>query len=165
MGWLPEVSVEGSLAPEAAAGRWEKELAVRAVEVDLGFEHPCESGGDRDHAAGVGLAVVGLRALEDLALVGGAADLERLAVEVFSAQGQHLPQSQAAVGEDADHRLVATGRLGEAVHLLEGEYADGSRLLLRSRIVGTDADALEGVKVADVVGDRLDGVWRPGLPR
>lgn len=40
MGGLPEVSIEGALAPEAAAGRWEEELALGTVEVDLGFEHP-----------------------------------------------------------------------------------------------------------------------------
>lgn len=76
MGWLPKVAVEGALAPEAAAWGWEEKLAVGAVEVDLGFEHPGEGCGDRDDAAGVGLAVVGLGALEDPALVGGAADLE-----------------------------------------------------------------------------------------
>ena len=119
-------------------------------------------GGDRDHAAGVGLAVVGLRSLKDLALVGGAADLERLAVEVFAAQGQHLPQPQAAVGEDADHRLVAAGHFGEAVHLLEAGDADRPRLLLRPRVVGPDADALEGVEVADFVGDRVLGHCREG---
>src|SRR3954454_24591332 len=126
LGRLPEVAVEGPLAPEAAAGRWEEELAVGAIEVGLGFEHPGERWRDRDDAAGVGLAVIGLRALEDLALVGGAADLERLAVEVFAAEGQHLPQPQAAVGEDADHCLVAARSLGEAVHLLKGEEADRS---------------------------------------
>lgn len=119
LGRLPEVAVEGALAPEAAAGRREEELAVGAVEVDLRFEHLGEGRWNRDDAAGIGLAVVGLGALE-----GGAADLERLAVEVFSAQGQDLPQSQAAVGEDADHCLESTGRLGESVHFLEGEDAD-----------------------------------------
>jgi len=92
LGWLPEVAVEGALAPEATARGWEEELAVGAVEVDLGFEHPGGRCRHRDEAAGVGLAVVGLRALEDLALVGGAADLERVAVEVFAAQGQ-CPQA------------------------------------------------------------------------
>ena len=91
LGWLPKVTVEGALAPEAATGRREEEMAVGAVEVDLGFEHPGEGGGDGDEAAGVGLTVVGLRSLEDLALVSGAADLERLAFEVLAAQGQDLP--------------------------------------------------------------------------
>lgn len=84
-----------------------------------------------------------------------AADLERLAVEVFAAQGQDLAEAQAAVGEDADHRLVAPGSFGEAVHLLEGEHSDRAGLLLRSRIVGANADALEGIEVADFVGDRV----------
>lgn len=35
--------------------------------------------------------MVGLGALEDPTLVGGATDLERLAVEVFAAQGVVLP--------------------------------------------------------------------------
>ena len=89
MGRLPEVAVEGALAPEAAARRWEEELTVRTVEVDLGFEHPGEGCRDRHHAAGVGLAV------------GGAADLEDLAVEVFAALGNSsylgrvLPHSEA----------------------------------------------------------------------
>jgi len=94
--------------------------------------------------------------------MGGAADLERLAVEVFSAKRQHLPQPQTAVGENADHCLVAAGRFGEAVHFLEGEDADRSRLLLRPRVVGSDADALEGVEVADFVGDRVLGHRREG---
>jgi hypothetical protein len=45
----------------------------------------------RDDAAGVLLAVVGLGALGDHSLMGGAADLEGLAVEVFVAEGQHVP--------------------------------------------------------------------------
>jgi hypothetical protein len=89
--------------------------------------------------------------------VGGAAHLERLAVKVFAAERQHLPQPQAAVGEDADHRLVATSRFGEAVHFLEAEDADRARLLLRPRVVRADADALEGVEVADFVGDGVLG--------
>lgn len=75
-----------SCAGRGGLGGWEEELAVGAVEVDLGFEHPGEGRGNRDDAAGVGLAVVGLRSLEDLALVGGAANLEGLAVEVFPAK-------------------------------------------------------------------------------
>src|SRR5690349_20652020 len=86
LGWLPKVTVEGALAPEAATGRREEEMAVGAVEVDLGFEQPGEGCRHRDDAAGVGLTVVGLRPLEDLALVGSAANLERLAVGVFAAQ-------------------------------------------------------------------------------
>jgi hypothetical protein len=89
--------------------------------------------------------------------VGGAADLERFAVEVFAAQGQDLPQPQAGVSEDAGHRLVAAGRLGEAVHLLEAEDADRAGLLPRSWIVRMDADALERIEVADFVGDRVLG--------
>jgi hypothetical protein len=88
---------------------------------------------------------------------GGAADLEGLPVEVFAAQGQDLPQSQAGVGENADHCLVASGRLGEAVHLLEAEDPDRAGLFLRSWIVGPDADALERIEVADFVGDRVLG--------
>lgn len=91
LGGLPKVAVEGALAPEAAAGRWEEELAVGTVEVDLGFEHPGEGCRHRDDAAGVGLAVVGLGALEDPALVGGAADLERLAVESSRRSGSTFP--------------------------------------------------------------------------
>jgi hypothetical protein len=93
LGWLPEVALEGALAPEAASGRREKELAVWAVEVDLSFQHPSERCRHRDDSAGVGLAVVGLRPLEDLALAGGAADLDGLAVEVFAAEGQDPPTS------------------------------------------------------------------------
>jgi hypothetical protein len=88
LGRLPNIAVEGALAPEAAAGGWEEELAVGAVEVDLGFEEPGEGGGDGDYAAGVLLAVVGLGALEDSALVSGAANLEGLSVEVFGSEIQ-----------------------------------------------------------------------------
>ena len=56
--------------------------------------------------------------------MGGATDLEGLAVEVFAAQGQHLAETEAGFGEDAD-------RAG---------------LLLRPRVVGTDADALKGLR-------------------
>jgi len=56
----------------------EEQLAVLVVDLDLGFEHPDEGRGDGDNAAGAGLAVVGLRPLEDLALVGGVANLEGL---------------------------------------------------------------------------------------
>lgn len=73
-------------------------MAVGAVEVDLGFEHPGEGGGDGDDAAGVGLAVVGLRALEDLALVGGAADLEGFDVEVLVAQRRPSPDWKTRIG-------------------------------------------------------------------
>jgi hypothetical protein len=45
----------------------------------------------RDDTAGVGLAVVGLRALEDLAVVGSAADLERLVVEDSRRKGSTSP--------------------------------------------------------------------------
>ena len=54
------------------------------------MEEPGEGCGDGDGAAGVLLSVVGLGALEDPARVGGAADLEGLAVEVCAAQGQDL---------------------------------------------------------------------------
>jgi hypothetical protein len=64
----------------------EEQLAVLAIDLDLGFEHPGQGRRHGDDATRVGLAVVGLRAVEDLALVGGAADLKRLAVEVFSLQ-------------------------------------------------------------------------------
>ena len=72
------------------AGGWEEEPAVGAAEVDLGFQEPGEGRGDRDYAAGVLLAVVGLGSLEDAALVGGATNLEGLAVEVFGAEREHL---------------------------------------------------------------------------
>lgn len=84
LGRLPEVAVEGALAPEATAWRREEQLAVGAIEADLGFKHPSESCRHRDDPPSVGLTVIGLRALEDLALVGGTTDLERLAVEVFA---------------------------------------------------------------------------------
>jgi hypothetical protein len=45
LGRLPDVTVEGALAPEATSGGWEEEVAVGAVEVDLGFEYPSERGG------------------------------------------------------------------------------------------------------------------------
>lgn len=64
-----------------------RELAVGAVEFDLGFEEPGEGCGDGDDAAGVLLAVVGLDALEDPTLMDGAANPEGLAVEVFGAEG------------------------------------------------------------------------------
>ena len=73
LGRLPDVAVEVALAPHAAGGGREEEIAVGVVEVDLGFEHPGQGRGDGDRAAGVLLAVVGLGALEDRALVGGAA--------------------------------------------------------------------------------------------
>jgi len=72
---LPDIAIEGALAPEAASGGWKEQLAVGAVEVDLDFEEPGERCGDGDYAAGVLLAVVGLGALEDAALVSGATDL------------------------------------------------------------------------------------------
>jgi hypothetical protein len=143
-------------------GGREEQLALVAVELDLRFQHPSEGRGDRDDTARVRLAVVGLRALEDHSLMGGAANLERLTVEVFPAQRQHLAQAQTAVGEYADHRLVAPGRLGEAMHLLEGEDADRSRLLLRPRVVGSDPHALEGIEIADFIGDRVLGHRREG---
>lgn len=94
-----------------ATGRGPEEQLAFVADLELGFQHPGEGCGNGDDAAGVGLAVVGLRALEDLALVGGAADLESLAVEVFAVEGQ----PQAAVGDGPDHRLVAPCRLSEAV--------------------------------------------------
>lgn len=162
LGRLPDVTVEGALAPEAASGGWEEELAVGAVEVDLGFEHPSEGRGNGDDVAGVGLAVVGLGALEDLALVGGPSDLEGLAVEVFGAQRENLAEAHAGVGEGPHQCLVAARCLGEVVHLLEGEDAYGPRLLLRPWVVGPDANSLEGVEVADFVGDRVLGHCREG---
>lgn len=63
--------------------------------------------------------------------MGGAANLKRLAVEVFAAQGQDLAQPQATVGEDADHCLIVARCFREAVHFLEGEDADRAGLLLR----------------------------------
>src|SRR6201999_2028369 len=104
---------EVALAPHVAGRSPEKEIEVGAVEVDLGFEEPGEGGGDGEDAAGVLLAVVGLGALEDPARVGGAADLEGLAVEVFGAEGEDLAEAHAGVGEGPHQRLVATGRLRE----------------------------------------------------
>jgi hypothetical protein len=72
---VPEVAVEVALPPHAAGWRREEQL-VLAADLELGFQHPGEGRRHRDDAAGVGLAVIGLGALEDLALVGGAADLE-----------------------------------------------------------------------------------------
>ena len=94
--------------------------------------------------------------------MGGAANLEGLAVEVFGAEGKDLAQTQAGVGEGPDQGLVATGGLGEAVHFLESEDADGAALLLGSRVIGADADALERVEVADFVGDCVLGHCREG---
>ena len=73
------------------AGRGREEQLAFLADLELGFQHPGKGRWDRDDAASILLAVVGLRPLEDLALVGGAADLECLALEGFVAQGQHLP--------------------------------------------------------------------------
>lgn len=108
------------------------------------------------------LAVVGLGAVEDRALVGGAPDLQGLAVEVLAPEGKHLPQPHADVGEDADHRLVAAGGFGEGVHLLEAEDADLPALLLGSWVIGSDPDSLERIKVGNFVGDRVLGHRREG---
>jgi hypothetical protein len=89
--------------------------------------------------------------------VGGAADLQRLAVEVIAPERQHLPQPHPCVGEAADHCLVAPSRLGEVVHLLEAEDADRTAALPCPRVVGADADSLERVEVGDFVGDRVLG--------
>lgn len=67
LGWLPEVAVEVALAPHAAGRRYEQQLAVLAVEIDLGFDHPGEGRRDRDRPPRVVLAVVGLGAVEDRA--------------------------------------------------------------------------------------------------
>lgn len=48
------------------------------------------------------------------------------------------------------------------MHFLAGEDADRSRLLLRPRVAGSDAVALEGDEVADFVGDRVLGHRREG---
>lgn len=107
--------------------------------------------------------MIGLRPLEDSTLVGGAADLEGLAVEVFATERQHLAESEPAIREDADHRLVVARRFREAVHLLEGEDADrAGLLLLRPRVVGSDANTLERVEVADFIRDRVLGHSREG---
>src|SRR5882757_102682 len=78
----PNVSVEVPLAPHAASGRREQQLAVRAVQIDLGFQHPAERRRDRDDTACSLLAVIGLRALEDRPLVGGAPNLMPVSVKV-----------------------------------------------------------------------------------
>jgi hypothetical protein len=43
------------------------------------------------------------------------------------------------------------------VHFLEAEDADRAALLLRSPVVGSDPDALEGVELGHFVGDRILG--------
>ena len=108
-------------------------------------------------AAGILLPVIGLRPLEDHALVGGAADFERLAVEVFAAKREGLAQPHPRVGEDADHCLAWPRSLGEAVHLLEAEDADRPGLLLRSWIVRSDPNTLERVEVRHFIGNRVLG--------
>ena len=40
LGRLPDIAIEGALAPEAASRGRDEEIAVGAVDVDLGFEHP-----------------------------------------------------------------------------------------------------------------------------
>lgn len=65
LGWEPGVSVEVALSPEAASWGREEQLPVVAIEPDLGFQHPGEGCRLWDDAAGVGLAVVGLGALEE----------------------------------------------------------------------------------------------------
>jgi hypothetical protein len=87
LGRFPDIAVESALAPEAASRSRKQKPAIGTVEVDLGFKHPSEGRRDGDDAAGVLLAVVGLSALEDPALMGGAADLEGLAVEVSGPKG------------------------------------------------------------------------------
>ena len=56
LGLASRVAVKVALALEAATRRREEELAVGAVEVDLGFEHPRRGRGHRDDAARVWLA-------------------------------------------------------------------------------------------------------------
>jgi transcriptional regulator with XRE-family HTH domain len=53
------------------------------------------------------------------------------------AQRQNLAQSHAGVGEDADHRLVGSGRLGEGVQVTDFV---GDRVLGHRREVAEDAD-------------------------
>jgi hypothetical protein len=103
------------------------------------------------------LAVVGLGAVEDRALVGSAAGLQGLAVEVLASKWEHLPQPHPGVGEDADHRLVATCCLGKGVHLLEAEDADRAALLLCPWVASSDPHSLERVEVGYFVGDRVLG--------
>ena len=154
---LPNVAIEVALAPHAAGRGCKEKIGVGVVELNLSLEEPGEGRGDGDGAASVDLAVVGLGALEYGSLVGGTADLEGLAVEVIGAEGQDLAEAQAGVGEDTDHRLVGAGGLGEGVHLLEGEDADRAGLLLGAGVVGSDPDSLEGIEIADFVGDRVLG--------
>lgn len=142
----PDISIKVPLAPDPPARGRENQVAVRPVHVDLHFEHPGQGGRHRHHPASALLIVVGLGPLEDRALVGGAAHLEGLTVEVLGTQPQHLAQPDTGVSECADQGLVAASGLREAVRLLEAEDADRATLLLRRRITGADADALEGVE-------------------
>jgi hypothetical protein len=133
LGWAPEVAIEVALSPHAASWGLEEELAFVA-DLELRFQHPREGRGHRDDAAGVLFSVVGLRPLEDLALVGGAANLEGLAVEVFPAQRQNLTQPEPGVGEDADHCPVTAG--GFAKRCISSKVnPDRAGLLLGLRIV------------------------------
>ncbi len=109
------------------------------------MSEPNEGCGDGDYAAGVLLAVVGLGALEDPALVGDAADLEGLAVEVFRAQGQNLAEAHAGVGEGADQGLVTAGAalakrcISSKVNTRMGRrffFARGSLARMRSPLKG-----------------------------
>ncbi|HET7443157.1 MAG TPA: hypothetical protein VFJ57_00720 [Solirubrobacterales bacterium] len=104
--------------------------------------------------------MVVFRALEDLALVGGSAKAQGLAVEVLSMEWKNLAEPHAGVGEGPDQRLVAAGGLGEGMHLVEREDADRAALLLRSRVVGADSYSLERVEVADFIRDRVLGHCR-----
>jgi hypothetical protein len=83
LGRVPDIAVEVPLAPHVTPRRREDQLAVRAIQIDLGFEHPGKGRRDRDEGAGSLLAVVSLRALEDRSLMRGATDLKGLAVEVL----------------------------------------------------------------------------------
>jgi hypothetical protein len=92
----------------------------------------------------------------------GCRDLDRGASTGSCRRRGSRPTSQRNLPRQADgiNRslcLVAAGRFGEAVHLLEAEDSDRPWLLLRPRIVSSDPDSLEGVEVADFVGDRVLG--------
>jgi len=75
LGWFPDVAIEVALSPHAASRGYEQQVAVGAVQANLGFEHPGEGRRDRDGPPRVVLAVVGLGALQDRALMGRAANL------------------------------------------------------------------------------------------
>lgn len=102
----------------------EEKLAVGAIEVDLGFEHPGEVAGmgtTRPASGSPWSVFIPSRILPSWAVRRTGVFRRR---GLRGAEAEPPPFSQAGVGEDADDCLVASGRLREAVHLLEAEDAD-----------------------------------------